>query len=161
MSTRGLSAKNRIKMAERPLDPFLGQTIVETGQVLVYVGRGNWAWFPVQGANLIKLARDHGWGYKIEIKGSSIVIGKDSEGKELTKPVVRVVVLIGRNPGSTKNGKTSKGYQYRFMWDTFDIGTFRLVKKYRRTTDEPQWIEVGTMYELKPIITMHPVVRNA
>lgn len=161
MSTRGLTAKNRIRMAERPENPELGDTIAERGQILVYVGRGTWAWFPVQGANLIKLATDHGWGYKVEIKGSQSVVGKDSAGKELTKPVVRIVVYIGRNPGPTKNGKISKGYQYRFMWDTHDVGTFRLVSKYRRTSDEPRWAEVGTMYELKPIITMHPVVRDA
>jgi len=148
-------------MAERPDNPALGQTIVERGQVLVYVGRGTWAWFPVQAGNLIGLARTHGWGYKIEITSTSVVVGKDSEGTELTKPVVRVIVYIGRNEGPTKNGKISKGYQYRLMWDTHDIGTFRLVSKYRRTTDVPTWAEVGTMYEIKPIVTMHPVVLDA
>lgn len=158
MSTRGLSAKNRIKAKERPADPTLGQLHKEDGNVLVYVGRNVWAWFPAQCGHIIKYARENGWGAKLEVKPSQSVVGKDSDGKELTKPIVRVILYIGRNEGPTKNGKYSKGYAYRLMWDTHETGTFKLVSKYRRTSDVPQWVEVGSVYEIRNIVTLHPVV---
>jgi len=160
MSTRGLSAKNRIKAKERPENPTLGQTHTEDGNVLIYVGRNSWSWFPAQAGHIIKYAQDNGWGTKVEIVGASSVVGKDSEGKELTKPIVRVILYIGRNEGPTKNGKYSKGYAYRLMWDTHEVGTFRLVSKYRRTTDVPTWVEVGSVYEIRSIVSLHPVVCN-
>lgn len=160
MTTR-VNRSRKPTTPERPTGVELGHVIIEEGQKLVYIGRGTWAWFPVQAHNLTVFAQANGWGVRTEIVGVNEHLGTDEEGAPLIKPYVRVILYVGRNPGPTKNGQESKGYLYRFMWDTREIGTFRLVSKYKRTSDFPTWMEIASMYELKPIIHANPVVNDA
>lgn len=151
--------QRRPKTPERPTDVRLGYVHTEEGQKLVYIGRGTWTWFPVHADTLVAYARSRGWGSRIEINAANPYVGDDDEGQPIHKANVRIVLYVGREPGKTSNGRESKGYQYRLMWDTAEVGTFRLARKHRRTSTDPAWLEIGSVYEIRPIIGTHPVVK--
>lgn len=146
-------------VSTRPEDPALGDFHKEDGNLAVYIGRGMWTWFPTQAANLINSARAFGWGVKLVKVPTMHVVGTDGNGKELSAPLVRLILLLGREQGPSKNGANSKGYTYRLMWDTREAGKFRLVSKYRRTTTDPEWTEIGSVYEIRSIMSRFPVIK--
>lgn len=148
----------RRKPSDRPVNPSLGEFFREDGQIVVHVGRGTWAFFPAQCDNLIKVGRAHGWGAKLYRVPTQSYVGMSATGDMLMKPIVRIILLLGREAGPTKNGGQSKGYTYRLMWDTHETGSFKLVSKYRRTTTDPAWVELGSMYEIRSIVTRFPVI---
>jgi hypothetical protein len=144
-------------MGDRPTNPRAGETIRENGRALVYTGR-DWAWFPTTASDLIKFARLHGWKTKVTIAPKYTEAGRNAEGDKLIRTEVKIVLLIGREPGETKNRRQSRGYLYRLVWDTSRTGVFDLVSWYRRTTANPQWVEIGSISEIRPIIAQNPVI---
>ncbi len=143
---------------DRPEHPTIGDTFVENGQTLVWTGR-DWAWFPSTASELIRFARLHRWGARVTIEPKYELVGRNVEGDQIYRPEVKIVLLVGRNPGKTiPPAKTSKGYLYRLMWDTSRTGVFELVNAYRKTSTDPKWTEPGSISEIRPIISRFPVV---
>lgn len=138
--------------SERPSSPNPGDTFREDGRTLVYTGR-DWAWFPSTASDLIVFARKHGWGTRVTIEPKYIEAGRNAEGDKIVRTEVKIVLLIGREPSVT-----TKGYLYRLAWDTCKNGIFDLVSWHRRTTSDPQWSEIGSIAEIRPIIARNPVI---
>lgn len=144
-------------VGDRPPNPNAGDVFTESGRKLVFTGR-DWAWFPDTATELLKFARRFGWGVKIDIGATHREAGRNLEGDKIVHTDVRIVMLIGREPGPTSNGRQSKGYLYRLVWDTSRFGIFELVSWYRRTSTDPRWVQPGTIAEIRPIIARHPVL---
>jgi len=153
---RGKSFGSRPE-SDRPANPNAGDTFRENGKTLVYTGR-DWAWFPDTARDLIKFARSHRWGTRVTIEPKYTEAGYNAEGDKLIRTEVKIILLIGRNPGETINRRTAKGFLYRLVWDTSKNGIFDLVSWYRRTTDNPAWTELGSIAEIRPIIARNPVL---
>lgn len=143
--------------SSRPANPNPGDVYREGNGTLVYTGR-DWAWFPETATDLIRWARRHGWGTRVEITPKYIEAGFNAEGDKLIRVEVKIVLLIGREAGRTIQGRESKAYQYRLMWDTATNGIFELCSWHRRTSTEPGWHEVGSIAEIRPIIARNPVL---
>lgn len=148
---QGRSASNR------PEKPNAGDMIRENGRTLVYTGR-DWAWFPTTASDLIKFARLHGWKTNVKVSPKYTEAGRNAEGDKLIRTEVKIVLLIGRESGPTTNRRESRGYLYRLVWDTSRTGVFDLVSWWRRTTANPQWVELGSVAEIRPIIARNPVI---
>lgn len=144
-------------VTDRPENPNAGDTFRENGKTLVYTGR-DWAWFPTTASDLIRFARSYGWGAKVTIAPKYTEAGRNAEGDKIVRTEVKIVLLIGREPGETKNRRESKGFLYRLVWDTSRSGVFDLVSWYRRTTANPEWVEIGSVSEIRPIIARNPVL---
>lgn len=143
---------------QRPEKPTVGDTFVENGQTLVWTGR-DWSCLPSTALDLIRFARFHRWGARIVIKGSYTYMGRNVENDRVYRPDVKLIVMIGREPGRTKPpANESRGYAYRLMWDTSRNGLFELVSAYRRTSTDPKWSEPGSIAEIRPIISRFPVI---
>lgn len=147
---RGKSFGKR-PVSERPSSPNPGDTFRENGRTLVYTGR-DWSWFPSTASDLIVFARMHRWGTRVTIEPKYIEAGRNAEGDKIVRTEVKIVLMIGREPS-----KTAKGFVYRLTWDTAKNGIFDLVACHRRTTSDPQWCEVGSIAEIRPIIARNPV----
>lgn len=148
----------RMTAKDRPKNPNVGTVILERGHRLVYTGRNLWAWYPSEAVDLERFARVNGWGVRIETGGHLEFTGLNAEGDRTHRSYAKVVLTIGRESGPTKNGRTSKGYTYRLVWDTQDTGLFELRRWHRRTTTDPQWVEFGSVREIRSIISLNPVI---
>jgi hypothetical protein len=152
----GRTTAKREDRPERPEKPGLGDTWMENDRILVFVGR-DWAWFPSTASDLIRFARLHKWGTKVQITPKYTFAGYNPERDKLYHADVKIIVMVGREAGSTKDGHTSKGYTYRLVWDTSRMGIFDLITWHRRTSTEPRWHEFGSIAEIRPIISRNPV----
>lgn len=153
---RGKSFGSR-PVSNRPANPNAGDTFRENGKTLVYTGR-DWAWFPSTASDLIKFARLHRWGWKVEISPKYLEAGRNAEGDKIVRTEVKIVLLIGRAIGETINGRQSRAYTYRLTWDTSRTGVFDLVAGFRQTSVNPTWTEIGSISEIRPIIARNPVL---
>lgn len=144
-------------MGDRPANPNAGDMVRENGRTLIYTGR-DWAWFPTTASDLIKFARMHGWKTSVRVTPKYTEAGRNAEGDKLIRTEVKIVLLIGRDAGLTTNRRESKGFLYRLVWDTSRTGVFDLVSWWRRTTANPEWVEVGSIAEIRPIIARNPVI---
>jgi hypothetical protein len=142
----------------RPDNPSTGDTYEENGRTLVFNGR-DWTWFPSTALDLIKFARLHRWGFTLTIEPKYEYAGRNAEGDKMHRTSVKIILLVGREPGETKPpANVSKGFTYRLVWDTSRTGLFELVSAYRRTSTHPQWTEPGSISEIRPIISRFPVL---
>lgn len=156
-STGGPQGKKR-PITERPEKPSLGDSYVENGRTLIFNGR-DWTWFPSTALDLIKFARLHRWGFSFDVKTKYEFVGRNTEGDKIYRSDLKLILLIGREPGKTKPpANESKGFTYRLVWDTSRTGLFELVSAYRRTSTDPRWIEPGSISEIRPIIARFPVL---
>lgn len=143
--------------SDRPEKPNPGDVHQDKNGLLVYTGR-DWAWFPETASDLIRFARSHRWGTRVEIAPKYTPGGFNAEGDKLIRTDVKIVLLIGREPGASVGGRPSKGYTYRLVWDTSRNGLFELVSWHRRTSTHTSWAEVGSISEIRPIIARNPVL---
>lgn len=155
-STRSV---NRLPVMRRPANPNIGQTIIEHGAKLVYTGRELWTHYPPFASEIEMFARMNGWGVRAETSGGQDFAGLNGEGDRMYRFHAKAVLTIGREAGPTKNGRTSKAYAYRLVWDTSRTGLFELVRWHRRTSTDPKWSEFGSVSEIRAIIALNPVVR--
>lgn len=158
--SQGGPTKSQFKARDevtRPENPKTGDIIREIGKALVFNGR-DWAWFPSVASDLMRLARAYGWGRSVTVRPEREERGWTDEGEMIVKKSVKVILLLGREPGPTTNGRTSKGYTYRLVWDTSANGTFELISWFRRTSTHPNWAEIGSIAEIHPIMSRYPVI---
>jgi hypothetical protein len=148
----------RQKAQDRPIHPPIGTVITEHRQKLVHTGRDMWAWYPSTAYELECFAKAKGWGTKVEITGAHEFVGFNDDGDRMYRTYAKIVLIVGRESGPTKNGRTSKGYAYRLMWDTSRTGLFELESWYRKTTTHPNWVGFGSVGEIRAIIALHPVI---
>lgn len=141
----------------RPLKPVIGRVIIERGRRLVHTGRDLWTWYPDAATELERFARARRWGVKSDTAGVHEFIGLNAEGDRMYRTHATVTLLVGREPGPTTLGRTSKGYTYRLVWDSSRTGLFELVRWERRTSTARTWIEFGSVGEVRSIIARNPV----